>query len=137
MGKPLIRPNLNETEANFLRENYEFSSNMYKFIYNENDKVIEAPYGAEDKPRHFHSKEEAKKFVDEVAEAFLEYQGIQPAGNRDKTGRKRFTDDQKSRFKLWEFAHSKNPDGSYSFKVRFILTLRKKAKLNVKPLKDS
>ena len=111
----LIKPHMNETEANFLRENYEFSSNMYKFVYSENEEdIIQAPFGAEDRPRHFHSREEAKQFVDEVAEAFLEYQGVIPEGDRDQnTGKRQFTDEQKSRFKLWEFANSKNDDGTY------------------------
>lgn len=115
----LIKPHMNDSEATFLRENYEFSSNMYKFVYSDNeDDIIEAPFGAEDRPRHFHSKEEAKSFVDEVAQAFLEYQGIPPEGPRDQnTGKRLYTDDQKSRFKLWEFAHSKNDDGSYSLGV--------------------
>ena len=109
----------NATEASFLRENYEFSSNMYKFIYSDNEEdVISAPYGADDKPRHFHSKVEAKKFVDEVAEAFLGYQGIPADGPRDlATGKKTYTDTQKVRFKLWEFAHTLNKDGTFSFKA--------------------
>ena len=76
LSKDVVKPNMNEAEANFLRENYEFSSNMYKFVYSQDKKdIIQAPFGAEEKPRHFHSKEEAKKFVDDVTEAFLEYQG--------------------------------------------------------------
>lgn len=81
MDQEIIRPNLNATEFQQLRENYEFSSNMYKFIYSANSAdIIEAPYGAEGKPRHFHSKAEAKAFVDRVADAFLQYQGIEALG---------------------------------------------------------
>ena len=114
----VIKPNMNESEVSFLRENYEFSSNMYKFVYSDNEEdIIQAPFGAEDRPRHFHSKEEAKTFVDEVASAFLEYQGVRPEGDRnDDSGKRAFTNEQKSRFKLWEFAHTKEEDGSYSFK---------------------
>ena len=84
---------------------------MYKFIYGEDeddaDNYIQAPQGAEDKPRHFHSKAEAKTFVEDVTEAFLQYQGIKPQNDYDSAGKPLYTDDQKSRFKLWEFAHSK------------------------------
>ena len=81
MDQETINPNLNATEFQQLRENYEFSSNMYKFIYSaDSADLIEAPYGAEGKPRHFHSKAEAKDFVDRVADAFLQYQGITPEG---------------------------------------------------------
>jgi arylsulfatase A-like enzyme len=115
-----IKPDMSEEEANKVRENYEFSSNMYKFIYGENeqdaDNFIEGPQGAEEKPRHFHSKAEAKTFVDDVTDAFLEYQGIDPI-NGYQNRKPQYSDDQKSRFKLWEFAHSKNNDGSWSFKA--------------------
>ena len=110
-GQDKIKPNLSPEEEQKVRENYEFSANMYKFIYGEDeddaDNYIQAPQGAEDKPRHFHSKAEAKTFVEDVTEAFLQYQGIKPQNDYDSAGKPLYTDDQKSRFKLWEFAHSK------------------------------
>ena len=71
-----MRPNMNETAAIQLRENYEFSANMYKFIYDENEQNADNYlHSGEDKPRHFYSLSEAKKFVDDVSDAFLQYQG--------------------------------------------------------------
>ena len=69
LGRKLIRPNLNETETIKLRENYEFSANMYKFIYSENEQNADNYlHSGEDKPRHFYSRTEAKKFVDDVSD---------------------------------------------------------------------
>ena len=119
--KDELKPNASPEEQNKLRENYEFSSNMYKFIYGEGednaDNFIQGPQGAEDKPRHFHSKEEAKTFVDDVTRAFLQYQGLEPEDGYDDAGVAQYTGDQMKRFKLWEFAHSKNNDGTWSFKA--------------------
>ena len=118
--KDELKPDASPEEQNKLRENYEFSSNMYKFIYGEGennaDNYIQAPQGAEDKPRHFHSKAEAKTFVDDVTRAFLQYQGIKPDNDYDQNGVPQYTGDQMSRFKLWEFAHSKS-NGRWHFKA--------------------
>merc|ERR1712106_411928 len=109
-----LKPDASPEEQNKLRENYEFSSNMYKFIYGEGennaDNYIQAPQGAEDKPRHFHSKEEAKTFVDDVTRAFLQYQGFSPLNGVDNEGVPQYAPSQMARFKLWEFAHQQNND---------------------------
>ena len=116
LGRLLVRPNLNETETNKLRENYEFSANMYKFIYSEDEQNADNYlHSGEDKPRHFYTLTEAKKFVDDVSDAFLKYQGVAPAGIMIN-GIQQYTDEQRNLFKLWQFTHSKKK-GEWVFKA--------------------